>query len=401
MKRILFVDDDPNVLQGLKRLLRPFRREYEMEFVASGSEAMERLSSSTFDVIVSDMRMPGMDGAKLLNQVQQEHPNIARFMLSGQADRDTVMNCVESTHQYLSKPCDAGLLKSTITRACTLRDLLASPDLAKVVSSVQSLPSLPAVYEQVVRELRNPEASLQKVGELIEQDVAMSVKILKLVNSSFFGVGREITTSAQAVSLLGVDVIKSLVLTLGVFSQFNETPIAGFSPEGVMQHSMQVAGLAKKIAVSQTNDVHVHNESYLAGQLHDVGKLVLASSFPREFREALDIVCEGQTLQDAELASLGASHAEIGAYLLGLWGLADEIVEAVAFHHRPSDCREPTFRPLAAVHIANCLCSQGTAACERAVPHELDYPFLESIGLADDVDSFRSMLELELSEATV
>lgn len=398
-RRILFVDDEPDILHGLKRLLRPFRNEYDMEFVDSGRKALELLSESDFDVIVSDLRMPGMDGSELLNRVQQEHPNVVRLILSGQADRETVMNCVEATHQYLSKPCDSELLKSTITRACALRDLLSDEELTRVVSGVQKLPSLPAIYNQVMQELRDPDASLNAIGILIEQDVAMSAKILKLVNSSFFGMRREVASPSQAASLLGVDLVKSLVLSVGVFSEFDDKAFPGFSLEELMQHSLRVADLAKRIAVSETDDRHMHNEAYLAGLMHGVGKLVLAGSFPDQFREVIETsVSEGMSTAEAELQILGVTHAQIGAYLLGLWGLSDEIVEAVAFHHEPSTCPVPEFRPLAAVHIANCLCRESCTENVAEPPPQLDHEFLAEIGVLDAIESFRSMLNLEVCE---
>src|SRR5262245_37814840 len=100
MKKILFVDDEPNVLQGLERMLRSMRHEWEMQFAMSGPAALERLAEQTFDVIVSDMRMPGMTGAQLLTEVSQRHPHIVRIILSGQADQEDILRSVGPTHQY-------------------------------------------------------------------------------------------------------------------------------------------------------------------------------------------------------------------------------------------------------------------------------------------------------------
>jgi len=142
-KRILFVDDEPNVLQGLQRMLRPLRDEWEMTFVSSGAEALQRLAQAPFDVIVSDMRMPNMDGAQLLTEVMQRHPEVIRIVLSGQANQEVVMKAVGPTHQYLAKPCDPESLKALVSQTSALRGLLTDATLKGLVASMKSLPSLP------------------------------------------------------------------------------------------------------------------------------------------------------------------------------------------------------------------------------------------------------------------
>ena len=399
-RRLLFVDDVPDVLRGLKRVLRPLRDEYEMEFVDSADEALEKLDAARFDVIVADMRMPRTDGAELLNHVQDRHPEVVRMILSGEAEREAVLACVGSTHQYLSKPCDPELLKASVTRACALRDLLIDENLTRLVSGVESLPSVPSTYQRVMDELQQPESSLQAVGEHIDRDVAMSAKILKLVNSSFFGLPRPVSTPAQAASLLGVDTVKALVLSIGVFSQFEQSPLPGFSLDGITQHSFVVADIARRIAETQSQDKQVQADSYLAGLLHDVGKLILAQNLPQEFGAALErSERTGLPSSKVEQEGIGASHAQIGAYLLGIWGLSDSIVEAVAFHHEPSLFPTDDFAPLTAVHIANCLWHEQHSLDCGDVSRQLDHVHLEPLGLLDRVDEFRT-LQTELCEAT-
>ena len=103
--RILFVDDEPLVLQGLQRMLRPMRNEWEMAFVESGRRALEEMATLPFQVVVSDMRMPGMNGAQFLSHVQELYPRTVRLILSGHADKDLIMKCVGTAHQFLAKPC--------------------------------------------------------------------------------------------------------------------------------------------------------------------------------------------------------------------------------------------------------------------------------------------------------
>src|SRR5437762_9749706 len=156
-KRVLFVDDEPLVLQGLQRMLRHMRQEWEMEFVDSGPKALEAMASNPFAVIVSDMRMPGMNGAHLLNEVMKRYPKTVRLILSGHADQDLIMKCVGSTHQYLTKPCEPEALKATVRRASALAGSLQNEKLLQLISQMDRLPSIPALYVEVMEKLQRPE----------------------------------------------------------------------------------------------------------------------------------------------------------------------------------------------------------------------------------------------------
>ncbi|MGO9689473.1 MAG: response regulator, partial [Syntrophobacteraceae bacterium] len=184
MKSILFVDDEPMVLDGLRRMLRGMRNEWEMEFVTNGHDALKILDTKRFNVIVTDMRMPGMDGCQLLNHVKELHPQLVRIVLSGHSDKDMILKSIGPAHQFLSKPCDAETIKTTVARVCSMREIMEDETLIKVVSAVESLPSLPEFYSEVVDEVNSAEGSLDRVGEIISRDSGMSAKILQLVNSA-------------------------------------------------------------------------------------------------------------------------------------------------------------------------------------------------------------------------
>ena len=233
-KRILFVDDEPKILEGLQRTLRSMRQEWEMQFAGSGQEALECLSKEPFDVVVSDMRMPGMDGAQLLKEVMRLYPQIARIILSGHSDQEIVLKSVRIAHQYLAKPCEAETLKSVVTRTCALRELLADDAVRRMVSNMDSIPSLPSLYAEIMEEIQSPNASIQRVGKIISKDMGMTTKILQLVNSAFFGLRRHVSSPSQAVSLLGLDTIRALVLSVHIFTHFDSQKASGSLPgEGV------------------------------------------------------------------------------------------------------------------------------------------------------------------------
>src|SRR5579862_2782921 len=288
-KRILFVEDESLVLQGLQRMLRPMRAEWEMVFVESGDKALELMEQALFDVVVSDMRMPGMNGAELLAEVLKRFPKTVRLVLSGHADRDLVLKCSGSTHQYLSKPCEPEELKSAITRAGDLEQSLRDQNLRQLISRMDRLPSMPSLYVEIVEKLQDPQIGLEEIGGIVAKDLAMTAKILKLVNSAFFGLGRQISSPVEAVSYLGVDTIKSLVLSIHAFSQFADSKFKDFSIDALWVHSQQTAGLAKEIIRLEQGEPKVMDESFVAGLLHDTGKLVLASNFPAEYDQVLQV----------------------------------------------------------------------------------------------------------------
>ena len=354
-RRILFVDDEQNVLDGLRRLLRFLRQEFELCFAESGEAALRMFAEQTFDVVVSDMRMPGMDGADLLAEVQKKYPHAIRIMLTGQADDASTLRTIGIVHQFLAKPCEPEKLKSTILRASALHRLIIDGNLKNLVSGIDTLPSLPSVYVKLQEELQKPEVSLDDVAAIISADLAMTAKILQLVNSAFFGFFQKVDSPARAVKLLGIDTIKALVLGSQVFT---EMKISGklFSAETLWRHSMTVGTLAQKIAASEGAGKELTGNSYLAGILHDIGKLVLVSKLESMYSEVI-LIAQKEKVQVtlAEEKVFQATHGDLGAYLTGLWGFPSDIVEAIGFHHQAGNSPTGSFTAALAVHIANAL----------------------------------------------
>lgn len=384
MIRVLFVDDEPKVLRGLERMLTAVDCDWESEFAAGGREALALLAQRPFDVVVSDMRMPEMDGAALLNEVMRLYPLIVRIVLSGHSDRDLILRSIGATHRYLAKPCDANELRSVVTRAMSLRRFLADTRLRALVSQMSRVPSMPQAYREMMAQLQSPQKSIKELGAIIAQDVGMTAKILHVVNSAFFGLPRQVSDPTQAVCLLGIDVLRALVMTIHIFTEAPQEAIKSAGLQGLWNHSTETGAIAKMVASNRGWDHTLCDHALVAGLLHDAGKLVLAVNCPTQYVEALRRAREeGIECPDAERDVLGGTHAQVGAYLLGLWGLPDPVVEAVAFHHCPSDCEALGPTPLAAVHVANAL--QHARAEEGRDPRtdRLDMEYLRQLGLAE------------------
>jgi HD-like signal output (HDOD) protein len=391
-KRVIFVDDEPRVLDGIKRMMHPLSDEWEMHFAESGQEALRILSEAKFDVIVTDMRMPDMNGVDLLIQVQKLHPSSVRIVLSGMAEKEMIIRSVGPIHQYLAKPCDVETFKAAVVRSTSLHNMLQSDKVKGIVTQIDSLPSIPGLYLELVEEIKNPNTSLKAVERIITKDLGMTTKVLQLVNSAFFGVRRHVSSPADAVRLLGLDNIQSLMLSVQVFTQFKDAGNHGLSLEQLWDHSMWVGACSKAIAKSEHVVPLMLDNTFIGGLLHDVGKLIIASRFPRENREInRRIDEEGARRSVAEQEIFGTTHAEIGAYLLGLWGFSDPIIEAVAFHHYPKECYKSGFTPLTAIHAANAYLTDIENPTSIHTAGSLDNEYLKDLGFLEKSPPWRDI----------
>lgn len=391
MKRILFVDDEPQLLDGLRRMLRDQRAAWEMAFAPGGREALALLQRAPFDVVVSDMRMPGMDGATLLASVKEQFPAVVRIVLSGHTDPEAALRAVPVAHQFLTKPCEPAALKHIITRACALQALLDDPALKTVIGEMGQLPSLPRVYADLTRALAEPDVSLASIAGVVERDMAMCAKLLQLVNSAFFALPRRVTRVQTAIECLGTATLRSLVLSLEVFGPFEgRPPGAHFSLEILQGHALLCASIAKRMLPDKAQA----EDAFMAGMLHDIGILVLATCLPARLEEIVVAArAEGRSLAAAEEA-LGVHHSDIGAYLLSLWGLPYPIIDAVANHHHPGQSGHQRFDAVAAVHIANVLAHElaGAAVPDYGeTPDVMDMAYLEALDVKAQLTQWRAM----------
>jgi putative nucleotidyltransferase with HDIG domain len=352
MKRILFVDDEPKILEGIERLLRRQRHEWEMSFVESGDAALSVLADRPFDLIVTDMRMPGMDGAELLGKVQERYPHMGRIVLSGHTEVEYALRVARVAHRFLLKPCDAEALRSAIERTCNLQGIRDSETLARAVGSLGDLPAAPRVFTALRRAVSDPEVRLEKVAGILEQDAGLSAKVLQLVNSAFFGLPREITSISRAVGYLGLNVIQGLVASVEASRVFDADLRGGMSIDEFQSHARLTARIASSFHLSRVSA----DAAVSAGLLHDIGKLALAARLPDRLEQATRVARERrQSFYEAEIELYGVTHAEVGAYLLGLWGLPTIVTEAVAHHHTPLKTVHQPLDPVSVVYLSNLL----------------------------------------------
>ena len=355
MTRVLFVDDELQVLEGLEDMLRARRSPWQLDFAVGGAQALEKLAAASadapFDVVVTDMRMPGMNGAELMERVRVDWPGLVRIILSGYSDPSSALRAVPVAHEFLSKPCSPEALAEAVDRARQLQAALSAEPLRLIVAGTGDMPAAPEVFAALTTLLSSAEPSIAEIAALVERDVGVSAKLLQIVNSAFFGRSRRIFNVAEAITLLGLSLLRGLVLSVEVFTVFKSRPGSRFSIELLEHHAAQVGSIACSFVGAEER-----SEALIAGLLHDVGRLLLASKRPDELEEILRLHDEtGRPLHELEFELLGTTHAEIGASLLALWGLPFPIVGAVANHHVPERTGASGIDLAAAVAIADAL----------------------------------------------
>ena len=388
MKRVLFVDDEPQQLERYRELFAERETGWDLGFATGGQEALKRMFEAPYDVVVADFSMPGMDGMELLTLVMQRYPNAVRLIVCTPEQKEAGLRLVGTAHQDLPKPAGADELEATIERTVALRDLLNSGKLTGLVSQIQSLPSMPDLYLKLLDELNRAEPSIESLGNIISRDPAMSVKLLQLVNSAFFGLPQRISHPSEAAMYVGTDTVRALVLSLQFFALFERVRIPEFSFDALWAHCFATGLAARRIARMERLDPEETNLAFTAGLLHDAGKLVLATGLPNQYQSAL----RQQKQQPApswavERELLGSSHAEVGAYLLALWALPDSLVEALAWHHHPRESFRSGISPLLIVHVADVLEQEGRTP--PGLMPQLDREFLDEAAVLDRLDDWR------------
>lgn len=393
--RIMFVDDDDLLLDGLRDAMRPSRRRWEMAFARSGEDAITAIGDHPPDVIVCDLRMPGMDGAALLEHVRRLSPATVRIVLSGHAELRLVARAAGVAHQLLAKPCETERLVDVIARACALKQTIARVELSRGAVGASSLPSVPHLYHELSEVMSSGEATVEEVTRIVEQDIGMAAKVLQLANSAYFGRRQPVSAINAAIAYLGLDAVDALVLQADTFRQFRvQEPIAGFDLERLQRHCNRVGHLARELL----GEVQHGSEAFTAGLLHDVGLLIRASQDGERLGRILQVAHgERRPIEVVERAQGEVGHAEIGAHLLSLWGLPFPVTASVSAHHEPPRAGAE-FDEASATYTANVLIEEAEARADATAlpPSELDPGQLDACGLASRLPRWRELAQAQV-----
>lgn len=350
-RTVLFVDDEPIILLSLKRLLRRLGAQWDMLFAASAREALELMAAQPVDAVVTDLTMPGLDGTELLRRTMREHPDTVRILLSGYSEEEVLGRSLAPAHQFFTKPCDEKRLAAALDQAMDARAYVTNP----LVLERIGLPLLPEIARLMAFELEKDAPDIGEIASMVTRDTAMAAAILELVNGTQRCAGRQAERPRQAVLALGVGAIQPVVLFLHLFERFESVWVGSYSLSMLKSHCLRTATIARAIALDMGLGHADVDCAYSAALLHDAGKLLLDALYASECRVILDEVRTGdRRVNEAEFEHLGLTHAQVGAYLLGLLGLPEPVVRAVAQHHESAP-EHRGFRAGDALYFANVL----------------------------------------------
>jgi putative nucleotidyltransferase with HDIG domain len=394
-KLILYVGPGVVGNQGLQESIRDMNQEWQGVFAGNAEDAWRILEQGRFDAVVSEGALPDCDGVEFLNRVHARDAKVRRLVVIDLVDRSAAIKCAGATHHCVPAPWDPTALSNALQRTFDLRILLSNEKVRQLVGKMSRVPSPPDLYFNIAKAIRSQSADIDEIGNLILQDIAITAKLLQMANSAALGLRSRVTSVPQAIQYLGLEMTRSLVLLAHTFSYFDKGKAAGFSIEKLWNHSIRVATLAQQIA--DCEGAEILDEAFLAGLLHDLGKLLLAVNMPTEYAEMVKTAqTKGTPTWQEEIDKFGGTHAELGAELLATWNFPLSVVEAVALHHHPTQLVTQGFSALTAVHVANALIHELSDHAEPSI--ELAY--LTDLGLEERVDTWRELASSRLAAAT-
>jgi HD-like signal output (HDOD) protein len=390
-KHILFVAKDRALWNEFQGDAAATGGEWDAKSACSGREALALALQMNFAVVVAEVLLPDMSGLDLLDQFMLRQPSAHRIALSEVSDTENTVKCIGKPHHHMLKPFGVRTLMNALEQACAHETWLPSQAVHGLIAQMRQVPSPPTTYFKVVEEIRSPHASIERVGELISEDPAITAKVLQLANSAVFGLELQVSQPLEAIAYIGLETTKALVLLAHTVSTFDKTKLPGFSVEALWRHSGSTGQMAQKIALMEKGGLETAEQAFASGLLHDIGKLLLCANLPAVFAKIVELAREEKcSFWEAEMQLFpNAGHAELAGCILGIWGLPRPIVEAVALHHSPRHLAGTGFHPLTAVHAADILDHEMFPDASVLLPTPMHAGYLEELGLADRPDHWR------------
>jgi len=315
-------------------------------------------------------------------EVKKRYPESVRIILSGYSEEESIMRTIGPTHQYYAKPCGADEIVALLERTYALHMELVDPKLRRQVAGLHTLPTPPDLYLRLTEEIQKESSSLRGIAGMIAEDVAMTAEVLRITNSGYFALGSPVHDVFQAIRLLGLETIRALVLSVGIFKKSeHHSELEGLLNE-IEVYCLLVASQSRHIAQMLELSESLQEQAFCAGMLSCVGTLILMDAHPDKLRTLFSRVMLDECFSDVEDELFGTSQAKLGAYLLGLWGFSEVVVEAVLYHDHPSDCVFRDHSALTCVHLARALGPDLTVTDNASVrPILLDEVYTDSLGL--------------------
>ncbi|MGE4442229.1 MAG: HDOD domain-containing protein [Desulfomicrobium sp.] len=398
--KILFIDDQENILQSLKLSLRNMRSEWDMSFAQSGQEGLSMFKQIWPDVVVTDMRMPNMDGGVVLKDIQKLKPDVGKIILSGYSDKETVFKNIQHANEYLSKPCKTSSLVEAINNTLKSNMMIENETIKYMVAEIETIPSSPEAHKKLINLLSKDDTTPEEIGTAISQDIALSTILMRVANCAFFNFPTQAQNITHAVKMMGQQTLLNITKASHLFENIGSLENPRFSINMLWEHSLRVAQFAKTIAIDAGLSESLHNDCFMAAMFHDIGKFILASRMEREFSEIITIVEEEQCpVNIAEQRVLGTTHADIGAYLLARWGFSYSQISIIRAHHDENVVTAATPTPQMILFIANCMDHELVRLRNRFNRNSFDFIMNSNIMIKSQIDSWRNLCSNEIHGA--
>jgi HD-like signal output (HDOD) protein/CheY-like chemotaxis protein len=391
-RSILFVESDPAARESLTACLAALGPAFSGRVLASGADGLEELARGKFDAVAPTFQLSDMTGMEFLKRASELSPEVVGLLQIPNDERPALLKHASLPPQFLPHPPNVKELQEGLVRAFQLMRWMEGKSIRTLLGRMENLPAVPSLYARVMRELRSEDPSIETVGKLIAQDPALTAKMLQMVNSPVFALGRPICEAVDAVTFLGAERTKALILMASLSLHGSLTPCEGFSQESFWQHSLTVATMGRLLALKELKNAGLADACFTAGLLHDIGKLLFASNLPREYSAVVErSALEGLSLHQAEIEEFGVSHGQLAASLLGMWGLPIPVLEAIAWHEHPIVGDVPGFSAVTVVHAANVLEHEKRGGEETSRTPHFEVEYLEALGLKDRLNHWRSL----------
>jgi HD-like signal output (HDOD) protein len=389
-RSVLFVEADPAIRAQLSACLAELSSGWSTQVAATAAEGLQLLASGRFDGVAASFNLDDTSGLEFLRRASELGPEMVFFLQATPEERATLTKHGGLPPHFLPHPPTVAELADGLERSFLLMRWTSGSSIRALLSRMVNLPAVPSLYARVMRELRSDEPSIEAVGKLIAQDPALTAKMLQMVNSPIFALGRPVCEAVDAVTFLGAERTKALILMASLSLHGSLTPCEGFSQESFWQHSLAVATMGRLLALKELKNAILADTCFTAGLLHDIGKLLFASNLPHEYSAVIaSAKAKGISLDQAEREAFGVTHGQLGASLLGTWGLPMPVLEAIAWHEHPTSSAAPGFSAVTVVHIANVLEFEKKGATDQDRAPQFESAYLESIQLTDRLNHWR------------
>jgi len=383
-QRLALFVKDKDVINQIKKIISLSKLSIEI-FILNKIDDIDTIDKKNIDYVLVDQDIEGENFQAVLLGINQLYPHVVRILIAEKWSQELVIMSNLMVHLIIEKTVLQDDLKSILHRAQSMSNLLKEKELVKMVNSFDNLPSIKTNYLEILHLLKSSDSSLKKIGELIENDIVLSAKVLQISNMSTYARASKVASVKQSVVYLGVNIIRALIIHIQVFTFKSSNPLVYMYLNVLEKHSMLVAEYSKLFAEGLNMSRSFQDDCFTAGLLHDIGKFVLINKMHRW--DEINTLAENNNMHvyQAEENELKITHAEIGAYLLGIWGFSAEVIDAVVYHHKPSKQEEKKISVATFVHVAEAMINKDIINNREVFINNLDIDYIENLYIKNQI----------------